>query len=127
MVLSTELQTDSGSNFSTKTIHLELHEMGFHGQATAHKPKITMDNPKRQLVWCKAHRNWTLEQWKRVLWSDDSDGQIWVWQIPGQRYLPECIVPNIRFGGGGIMGPFFMVRARPLSSSEGKSLRYSLH
>jgi hypothetical protein len=62
--------------------------MGSHGQAAAHKPKITMHNAKRQLEWCKAQRHWTLEQWKRVLWSDESritigqsDGLIWVWRM----------------------------------------------
>ena len=63
--LTTEFQTASGSNIST--VCLELHEMGFHGQAAAHKPKITMRNVKHQLEWYKACRNWTLEQWKRVL------------------------------------------------------------
>ncbi|KAK6302769.1 hypothetical protein J4Q44_G00271240 [Coregonus suidteri] len=62
----------------------KLHEMGFLGRAAAHKPKITMRNAKRRLEWCKARRHWTLEWWKRVLWSDElsftiwqSDGQIW--------------------------------------------------
>ena len=46
--------------------------MGFNGRGVAHKPKITMLNPKRRLEWCKGHRHWTLEQWKLVLWSDES-------------------------------------------------------
>ena len=65
--LTTEFQTTSGSNVSTRTVCRELHEMGFHGQAAAHNPKITMRNAKRQLEWCKAHRYWALEQWKLVL------------------------------------------------------------
>jgi transposase len=48
---TTEFQTASGSNVSTRTFRRELHEMGFHGRAAAHKPKITMCNTKHQLEW----------------------------------------------------------------------------
>ena len=89
--LTTEFQIDSGSNISTSTVRQELHEMGLHGRAAAHKPKITMRNAKRWLEWYKAHHNWTLEQWKPVLWSNESritiwqsDGRIWVWLMPGE-------------------------------------------
>jgi hypothetical protein len=55
--------------------------------AAAHKPKIIMRNAKRWLEWYKAHHHLTLEQWKQVIWSDESrfnicqcDGQMWFCQ-----------------------------------------------
>ena len=75
--LTTEFQTNSGSNVSTNTVPRELHEIGFHDRAATHKPKITMRKAKCRLEWSKAHRHWTLEQWKPVLWNDESRFTIW--------------------------------------------------
>ena len=72
--LTTEFKAASESNVSTRTIRWELHEMGFHGRPDAHK---RMRNAKRQLEWCEARGHWTLEQWKRVLWSNESRFTCW--------------------------------------------------
>ncbi|CAI9542180.1 unnamed protein product, partial [Staurois parvus] len=71
--IAKDLQTLCGLQIST-TVHRELHGMGSHGRAAASKPYITKCNTKRQMQWCKACRNWTLEQ-----------------------YLPHCIVPSVKF------------------------------
>ncbi|CAI9540626.1 unnamed protein product [Staurois parvus] len=84
--IAKDLQTWCGLQIST-TVHRELHGMGFHSRAAASKPY----NAKRRMSWCKARRHWTLEQWGHVLWSDQlrfnvwqSDGPVWVWQLPGE-------------------------------------------
>ena len=86
--LTTEFQTASGSNVSPSTVCRELHEMGFHGRAAAHKPKMTMCNARCWLEWCKAHCHWTLEQWKRVIWSDES--HFTIWQSDGLIWVCRC-------------------------------------
>ncbi|CAI9574446.1 unnamed protein product, partial [Staurois parvus] len=94
--IAKDLQTWCGLQISPTTVRRELHRMGFHGRAAASKSSITKCNTKRRMQWCKARRHWTLERWRRdqsrlSVWQ--SDGRVWVWQVSGEQYLPDCIVP----------------------------------
>ncbi|GFT08640.1 QLQ domain-containing protein [Trichonephila clavipes] len=108
--ISQEFQSSSGTSVSSRTVHRELKNLGFHGCAAAHKPSITPQNAKHQLQWCRAHRHWTVDMWKTVLWSDEScftvwqsDGRVWVWRMPSEHFFSDCIGPTVKFGGGSKM------------------------
>ncbi|KAJ8872644.1 hypothetical protein PR048_026253 [Dryococelus australis] len=105
-----EFHTATEVSVSFGTLRTEAHRLGYFVRAAAHKPHITTSNKARRLRWCLDRRNWTLEHCKSVLWRDESrftlfrsDGRVWVWRLPGERLLPECIVPTRKFGGGGVM------------------------
>ena len=67
-----------------------------------------------------------LEQWKRVLWSNESHftiwqpaGQILVLRMPGESSLPQSIVPTAKFGGGWFgLGPLVSVMENLNAISE---------
>ena len=55
------------------------------------KPLLTMYHRKLQLEFTLKYKEWTVENWKQVLWSDEtkincfsSDGRNWVWKEKGQ-------------------------------------------
>ena len=58
------------------------------------------------LLRYKARKNFTVDEWKQVLWNDETrfslyqlDGRVRVWRIPGEHLLPECIVPIVKLVG----------------------------
>ena len=57
-----------------------------------------------------AHQYWTVEDWKRVVWSDEtkinrlgSDGRKWVWKKPGEDLNDRLVQGTQKFGGGSLM------------------------
>ena len=55
------------------------------------RPRLTPHHRKERLDFAIRHQHWTLENWKKVDWSDEtkinrlgSDGRKWVWKKAGE-------------------------------------------
>ncbi len=57
-----------------------------------------------------AHKDWTVEDWERVVWSDEtkinclgSDGCKWVWKRLGEGLSDRLVEGTVKFGEGSII------------------------
>ena len=95
---------------STQTIRNTLHRASAKTKRKQKKPALTTDQKRAHLVWAQKHRNWTLDDWKSVIWSDEtkinrfgSDGQQYVWGREGESLGDRGIQKTVKFGKGNIM------------------------
>ncbi|KAG1046893.1 hypothetical protein G6F43_010637 [Rhizopus delemar] len=74
------------------------------------KPLLSAKNIRKRLSWCMAHKDWTIDDWKRVIWSDltkinkfNSDGRTWAWIRSGESLKSHHVKMIVKHGGGSIM------------------------
>lgn len=111
---ATKIAADVAQQFSVsvtpQTIRNRLRENGFKAKAARKKPFISKKNMQKRLKWAKEHSTWTLNDWKQVIWSDESkfnlfgsDGIVKVWRKEGEALLPQCLRKTVKHGGGSVM------------------------
>jgi transposase len=61
-----------GVEMAIRTARNILIRAGLCGRMPAKKPLMREKNRKARLAFARAHKDWTVEQWSRVLWSDES-------------------------------------------------------
>ena len=86
-----------GRNVSQSTVHRTLLRMGLRSRRLVRVPMMTPVHHQKCLQWARERRTWTLEQWKKVAWSDESrflldhvDGRVRVRSLPGKAMAPGC-------------------------------------
>ena len=108
--LKREWQDTSGIDCSSRTIRRRLDNAGLYGRVARKKPLLTDRHKTARLNWAKERKDWTLNEWNKVIWSDESkynlfgsDGRVYVRRRVGEELLPECIHQTVKFGGGNVM------------------------
>ncbi|GFT91498.1 transposable element Tcb1 transposase [Trichonephila clavipes] len=62
----------SSQQISAQTMRIELQRIGKHSRLPMRKPLISVRNAKSHLQWFWERKHWTSEEWKRVMWWDES-------------------------------------------------------
>jgi len=88
---------------SEKTIRRALHKEQLKSCIARKKPLISSDNVAKRLAWCRDHEKWTVKDFKRVLWSDESTFTQFqqarncrVWREPSEEWDLDCLVATVK-------------------------------
>ncbi|GBN94781.1 hypothetical protein AVEN_93359-1, partial [Araneus ventricosus] len=91
--LSRDLYAATGTRVSRVTVSKRLHETGLFARRPAVCVPLTSTNRRIRLVWCREHRDWSMDQWTTVLFTDESRFSLntyscrtFIWREPGSRY-----------------------------------------
>ena len=95
---------------SSVTVRRALREQGLRAIKRVKKPKLSKVYKRARLQWALEHEIWTFEDWKRVVWSDEtkinrlnSDGIKYAWSKSPSDYPAEVVEETLKFGGGSMM------------------------
>ncbi len=76
------------------------------GKSTTHRrvEEFGYSCLQRRLTWTKEKKNWTVAQWSKVLFSDESKFRISfgnqgprVWRKGGEAHSPSCLKSSVKF------------------------------
>ena len=95
---------------SSNTVRRVLKKHSFKAVVKKKKPLLSARHRQKRLAFALKHREWTVEDWKRVIWSDEtkinrfgSDGREYVWKKQGEDLIQREVQETVKFGGGNIM------------------------
>ena len=109
--LANKLSDVDGTHVSPTTVARRLAEKGIRRRVAKHKPWLSEKHRAARLQWAKNHAHFTLADWEKVLWTDESrftifecsKRRIYVSRRPGEEYLRECLRPTVKYGGKAVM------------------------
>ena len=70
---------------SEHTVRRRRSEAGLGRYIAATKPGLRLENVTKRLEWALRYKDWTIEDWKRIIWSDESS--IWVGVNPRRQWV----------------------------------------
>jgi transposase len=97
-LIASSLNLTLNTTISARTVYNILKSLGYGSFKPTYKPGLTKEAKATRLKWCLEYQHWTLEDWKNVIWSDETSvtmggqrGKIRVWRLNSEAYNYHCI------------------------------------
>jgi len=105
------VQTEDGEQVHARTVRRHLQKEGLKAYVQQKKPGLTLNHRKDRLAFAKAHLHWTVDDWKNVMFSDEttisrvgSFGKKFFYSTKEhKRLMPHQVKETKQAGGGKIM------------------------
>lgn len=105
-----EAKDAGGVEVSASTMKRALRRIGYKPKVVRRKATMTKEHKRRRLAFAKKHRHWTVEDWKRVIFTDESvmryngcNLREYALSKVGDSLDPNLVKETRKFGGGTIM------------------------
>ena len=109
VVVTKTLREEVGVTCSPNTVRSALKEAGLGSIEKPKKPLLSEANRRKRLAFAKKYQHWTTDDWRRVIWSDESkinrfclDGRKWTWIRDGEQLQNRHCKLSVKHGGGNI-------------------------
>jgi hypothetical protein len=96
-------------NVSRETVRRSLKRRGIGTYTAQRKCLLTYRNRRRRYFWCKERLHWSVEDWSRVIFSDESNFEVinrknrfLVKRLKHEKYLHRFLQPRLQGGGGSV-------------------------
>lgn len=103
-------QMASIAKVSTRIVRNALQTLGYRNRVAAKKPFLNKKHKADRLAFARQYEKWTKEDWKKVIWTDESSfeigrnsRQIRVWRKSHERYDYKCLAPTFKSGRTSVM------------------------
>ena len=103
------LKVNDNIEVSSSTVRRALKRNGLAARVKCKKPLLSKKHREKRLNFAKRYKNWTVSDWNKVVWSDESkfqifgsDGRQYCWKRPKDPLQDAHVKPTVKFGGGSI-------------------------
>src|SRR6266481_8023375 len=108
--VSKALQTITNQPVTSQTVCRHLRRTSMKAVVKKKRSLLSTRHRKERMDFAIRHKNWTLEDWKWLVWSDEtttnhlgSYSRKWAWTGAGEALSDRLVEGADKFGGGSVM------------------------